>query len=79
MRITWLFIYSVICGALLTFYSNIQDLSKFLFSIGAIYAGIRFFRQFESKSLRIWFIVLSVLLYFIFNIAFAFSQYMKNI
>ncbi|MEW9697813.1 hypothetical protein [Paenibacillus sp. SI8] len=71
MRIVWLFIYSIICGVLLTLYTNIHDMSKFLFSLGALYAGIRFFRRYEQTSLRVWFIVLSVLLYFIFSLGFA--------
>ncbi|TXK85689.1 hypothetical protein FU659_01835 [Paenibacillus sp. N3.4] len=71
MNILWLFVYSILCAILLTCYANIHDLSKFIFSIAALYAGIRFFRRFEQLSFRVWFIVLSVLLYFIFSLAFA--------
>jgi hypothetical protein len=71
MRIVWLLTYGILCGVLLTLYTNIHDMSKFLFSLGALYAGIRFFRRFEQTGLRVWFIVLSVLLYFIFSLGFA--------
>lgn len=79
MKILWLFIYSILCGVLLTLYTNIHDMSKFIFSLGALYAGIRFFRRFEQKGLRIWFIVLSVILYFIFSFAFALYTHMNGI
>ncbi|MFC5453109.1 hypothetical protein [Paenibacillus aestuarii] len=71
MRILWLFIYSVLCGVLLTLYTNLHDMSKFIFSLGALYAGIRFFRRYEQTGQRVWFIVLSVLFYFIFSFGFA--------
>ncbi|MFD0697158.1 hypothetical protein ACFQZT_24090 [Paenibacillus sp. GCM10027628] len=77
MRILWLLIYSLICGVLLTLYTNIHDMSKFLFSLGALYAGIRFFRRFEQIGLRIWFIVLSVVLYFIFSLGSALYTHMS--
>ncbi|MBD0379352.1 hypothetical protein [Paenibacillus sedimenti] len=79
MRILWLFIYSIICGVLLTFYTNIQDMTKFIFSLGALYAGIRFFRRFEQIGFRVWFIVLSVILYFIFSLGFALYTHMRSI
>lgn len=72
MRLLWLLIYSVLVGILLTLYASLHDYSKFLFSIGAVYAGIRFFRRFEQTSLRIWFILLSIFFYFAFRIAVAF-------
>jgi len=71
VRTLWLFIYSILCGALLTLYTNLHDMSKFIFSLGALYAGIRFFRRYEQTSQRVWFIVLSVFLYFIFSFGFA--------
>jgi hypothetical protein len=78
MRIVWLLVYCILCGILLTLYSNIHDMSKFIFSLGAIYAGIRFFRRYESKGMRIWFIVLSVILYLVFNLAVALYKGMGN-
>ncbi|UJF35280.1 hypothetical protein [Paenibacillus hexagrammi] len=79
MKILWLFIYSLMCGVLLTLYTNIHDMSKFLFSLGALYAGIRFFRRFEEKAHRIWFIVLSVVIYFMLSLGFALYSYSGSI
>ncbi|OPH53012.1 hypothetical protein BC351_32680 [Paenibacillus ferrarius] len=71
MRFLWLIMYSVLCGILLTCFSNIQGVTKYIFSLGTLYVGIRFFRQFEQISFRVWFIVLTILLYFIFSLGVA--------
>ncbi|SDM95550.1 hypothetical protein SAMN04487897_101609 [Paenibacillus sp. yr247] len=71
MRFLWLFMYSVLCGVLLTCFSNIHDISKYIFSLGALYVGIRFFRRFEQVGYRVWFIIAAVLLYFIFSLSVA--------
>ncbi|MDD9270188.1 hypothetical protein ACFPES_24325 [Paenibacillus sp. GCM10023248] len=71
MRILWLFTYSIVCALLLTFFSNIHDFTKYIFSLGALYLGMRFFRRFEGIGFRIWFIAIAVVLYFIFSLIYA--------
>lgn len=71
MRIVWLLAYSLACAILLTLFSNIQDMFKYVFSLGALFLGIRFFRQFEELRYRIWFFVIAVFFYFVFNVIYA--------
>ena len=68
MRILWLLMYSLLCAVLLTCFSTIQDFVKYIFSLGALYVGMRFFRRFEQISFRVWFIVISVFFYFLFSL-----------
>ncbi|WNR46582.1 hypothetical protein [Paenibacillus roseipurpureus] len=68
MRFLWLMMYSLLCAVLLTCFSTIHDFIKYVFSLGALYVGMRFFRRFEQIGFRIWFIVISVLFYFIFSV-----------
>jgi len=44
---------------------------KYLFSLGALYGGVQFFKRYEERGTRIWFVVLTVVFYFIFSVAFA--------
>ncbi|WP_261305920.1 hypothetical protein [Paenibacillus andongensis] len=71
MRFLWLLMYSLLCAVLLACFSNMHDVTKYIFSLGALYVGMRFFRRFEQIGFRIWFIVISVLLYFIFSLIYA--------
>ncbi|MDQ0899966.1 MULTISPECIES: hypothetical protein [unclassified Paenibacillus] len=71
MRFLWLLMYSLLCAVLLTCFSNIHGISKYVFSLGALYLGMRFFRKFEQVGFRIWFVVISVLFYFIFSLIYA--------
>ncbi|MZQ81669.1 hypothetical protein GQF01_05920 [Paenibacillus sp. 5J-6] len=71
MRFLWLFLYSLVCAVLLACFSNIHDFTKYIFSLGALYLGMRFFRRFEGLGFRIWFIVIAVILYFMFNLIYA--------
>ncbi|MNY53913.1 hypothetical protein D3C86_1897160 [compost metagenome] len=68
MRFLWLLMYSLLCAVLLTCFSTIQDFVKYIFSLGALYVGMRFFRRFEQISFRVWFIVISVFFYFLFSL-----------
>ncbi|MGO4497157.1 hypothetical protein AB4114_14780 [Paenibacillus sp. 2RAB27] len=68
MRFLWLLMYSLLCAVLLTCFSTIDDFVKYIFSLGALYVGMRFFRRFEQISFRVWFIVISVFFYFIFSL-----------
>jgi hypothetical protein len=63
--------FSVLCAALLCLFSQIQDLLKYIFSLGALYVGIQFFKRYESRGMRIAFVVTTVLFYFIFAVFYA--------
>ncbi|CAG7622967.1 hypothetical protein ACFQI7_04690 [Paenibacillus allorhizosphaerae] len=76
---TWTVIgYSVICAALLLLFSQIQDLLKYVFSLGALYLGIYFFRRHESRGMRIAFVATTVVLYFIFTVMYAMYLFVKQ-
>ncbi|XEC96983.1 hypothetical protein AB6A23_10845 [Paenibacillus tarimensis] len=57
--------YSLACGLLLSIFSFVPGLFRYAFSLGALLLGIRFFRNYEKLSLRVIFIVLSIVFYFI--------------
>ncbi|CAG7603800.1 hypothetical protein PAESOLCIP111_00633 [Paenibacillus solanacearum] len=70
--------YSVICAALLLLFSQIQDFLKYVFSLGALYLGIHFFRRYESRGMRIAFVATSVVLYFVFTIIYAMYLFVQQ-
>lgn len=57
-------LYSLLCGAMLVIFSIIQDITKYIFSLIALYAGFKFFQKFDETKHRVIFIVLSIALYF---------------
>lgn len=60
--------YAFVCGLLLSLFALIDGLFRFAFSLGALFLGIRFFRDFETMGSRIWFIALSIFFYFVLTI-----------
>ncbi len=69
-------LYSVLCGNLLVLFSwDPSILTRYIFSLGAILAGIHFFRKFEAKRLRISFIGLAIFSYFFFTVVFVIVGY----
>jgi len=63
--------YSLLCAALLSLFSQIEDLFRYFFSLGALYAGIHFFKRYEALGMRIAFISVTIVLYFIFAFIYA--------
>ncbi|MDQ1913188.1 hypothetical protein RAC89_22590 [Paenibacillus sp. GD4] len=63
--------FSLLCAIFLSLFSHIQDLLKYVFSLGALFAGIQFFKRYEERSLRIWFVALTIVFYFIFAFIYA--------
>lgn len=74
----WVLFYAALAGASLALFSLIPSMIKYIFSLLAIYIGIRFFRRFETIGLRITFIVLAIILYFLFVIIATMIQYIKD-
>lgn len=66
--------FSLLCAGMLFLFSQIEDLLKYAFSLGALFAGIQFFKRYEERGTRIAFVVTTVLLYFIF--AFMYAVYL---
>ncbi|UUZ85825.1 hypothetical protein LJK88_21555 [Paenibacillus sp. P26] len=63
--------FSLVCAALLSLFAQIQDVFKYIFSLGALFVGIHFFRRYEARGMRIAFIVTTVCFYFIFAVVIA--------
>ncbi|MCZ8511432.1 hypothetical protein O9H85_03045 [Paenibacillus filicis] len=70
--------FSLVCALLLSLFSQIQDLLRYIFSLGALYAGIQFFRRYEGRGMRIAFVVTTVLFYFAFTVIIAMVIAMKQ-
>jgi hypothetical protein len=64
--------FSVVCAVLLVLFSQIEDLLKYLFSLAALYIGVQFFKRYESRGMRITFVVSTIVLYFIIAVGYAF-------
>jgi hypothetical protein len=56
---------------LLSLFSQIQDLLKYLFSLGALYIGVQFFKRHEERGMRIFFVIATIVLYFIIAVIYA--------
>lgn len=74
----WVILYSFLAGVSLALFANIPDLIKYVFSLLALYIGIRFFRRFETVSLRVAFIVLAIVFYFLAALCYAMYVYIKD-
>lgn len=76
MRIVALILFSTICAVLLGTYSLFPpgNLWKYIFSLGALYTGFQFFRRNEERGLRIAFVVVTIVLFFVFAVIFSLIQ-----
>ncbi|MCG7407595.1 hypothetical protein MH117_09180 [Paenibacillus sp. ACRRX] len=52
--------FSFLCGTLVGWYAFLPMPFNLLSSVGALIAGVWFFRKFDSRKMRIAFIVLSI-------------------
>lgn len=63
--------FSLLCALLLSLFAHIQDMIKYIFSLGALFAGIQFFKRYEERGIRIAFVVTTILFYFVFALIYA--------
>ncbi len=66
--VMWILLYSAAIGLLLMLFTSIQIIVRYVFSLGAIFVGIKFFGKFDKLSHRIWFIVLSLFFFMFFTL-----------
>ncbi|ALS27477.1 hypothetical protein ABEV74_00640 [Paenibacillus cisolokensis] len=71
-------LYSIVCGSLLAMFALTANLMRYVFSLLALYLGIRFFRRYERLAPRIWFIVLAIFWYFGSTIVIAMIAYIRE-
>lgn len=57
--------YSLLTGICMALFTQIEGFVKFLFSLLALYIGIRYFRRFETVGMRVLYIVLALVFTFI--------------
>lgn len=76
--IFWLFAYSVLIGALLAIFASLQSFWKFVFSLGALFAGFRFFGRYERLAMRVWLVILSLFFFFLFTVILALILYFSG-
>lgn len=74
----WLLGYTFLAGLMLAVFSMITEIYRYLFSLLALYIGIRFFRRFETLGLRITFFVLSIVFYLLITVIVAAVIYMRD-
>ncbi|KRE39779.1 hypothetical protein [Paenibacillus sp. Soil522] len=74
----WLLGYTVLAGLMLAIFSMITEFYRYLFSLLALYIGIRFFRRFETLGLRITFFVLSIVFYLLITVIVAAVIYIRG-
>ncbi len=74
----WVLLYAFIAALCLTLFAQIGGLVKYVFSLLAIYIGIRFFRRFETIGLRITFIAVAILLYFVTMVVFEMFKFIQQ-
>ncbi|MBD2871444.1 hypothetical protein [Paenibacillus arenilitoris] len=74
----WVLGYTFLAGTLLAVFSVLTEIYKYIFSLLAIYIGIRFFRRFETLGLRITFFVLGIFFYFLVAVIFAMVAFIRD-
>ncbi|RJX40998.1 hypothetical protein D3P09_03000 [Paenibacillus pinisoli] len=57
--------YSLLTGICMALFTQIEGFVKFLFSLLALYIGIRYFRRFETVGMRVLYIVLALVFTFL--------------
>ena len=71
-------VYSLLAGLSLAMFSNIEQFHRYIFSLLALYIGIRFFRSFDRLALRITFIALAIVFFFVTTLIYAMYIFVKE-
>lgn len=74
----WVLLFSLLAGLSLALFGHLESFIKYLFSLVALYIGIVFFRRYETTGLRILFVALSLIFYFLTAIVVAMMQYLRD-
>jgi hypothetical protein len=76
--VMWLLLFSFCAGLLLALFALVNGILKFVFSLGALYVGILYFRRQESVGMRIGFVVLSIVFFIIMTIVLTAIMYVQG-
>ncbi|WP_028611114.1 hypothetical protein [Paenibacillus harenae] len=74
----WVIGYTLLAGSCLAIFSVLTEIYRYIFSLLAIYIGIRFFRRFETLGLRIAFFALGIFFYFLVAVIIAMVLYLRD-
>lgn len=74
----WVVGYTFLAGLMLALFTQIEEMYRYLFSLLALYLGIRFFRRYETLGLRITFFVLGVVFFLLITVIIAAIIYIKD-
>ncbi|WP_169083144.1 hypothetical protein [Paenibacillus sp. PL91] len=74
----WLLGYTFLAGLMLAIFSMLTEIYRYLFSLLALYIGIRFFRRFETVGLRITFFVLAIIFYLLIAVVVAAFIFLRD-
>jgi len=74
----WLIAYAFAAGTLLSLFAVLGGIIKYLFSLLALYLGFRFFRKYDSIALRILFVVVSIVFYFLSTVVMVTVNYVRD-
>ncbi|MEK3884405.1 hypothetical protein [Paenibacillus sp. PL2-23] len=74
----WVLLYSLGAGGSLAIFTQITGITKYIFSLLAIYIAILFFRRFETTGKRVLFVVLSLVLCFIVILSITVYLFARN-
>lgn len=76
--VMWVLLYGAACGLLLSFFTNLQDMIKYIFSLGAFFLGIHFFKRFDSIKMRVFFVITTVIMSLMFSVFYAMYVFIKQ-
>jgi len=65
--IFWLFGCSMAIGALLVAFTMFPAFWRVIFSLGALFLGIRFFGLYDRLAMRVWLVILSIVFFVVFT------------
>jgi len=65
--ILWLFVCSMLIGALLVAFTMFPPFWRVIFSLGALFLGIRFFGRYDRLAMRVWLVILSIVFFVVFT------------
>lgn len=74
----WVLLYAVLTGISLSLFTQIEGFIKYVFSLLALYIGIRFFRRYETLGLRALYISLSIVLFLLSAVIIAIIVYIQQ-
>jgi hypothetical protein len=74
----WLLGYTFLAGLMLALFSMLTEIYRYLFSLLALYIGIRFYRRYETIGLRITFFVLAIIFYLLIAVVVAAFVFLRD-